>query len=432
MELLVAGLSHHTAAVGLRERIALAPEELPVALSRLVPGAGFEEGLVLSTCNRTEIYGRCDRGDRTDRGRRVFDFLATLRPSVAGEMERAFYVREGEDALRHLFRVASGLDSMVVGEHEITRQLGEAYELARRSGTAGPLLHRAVPRALQIGKRIRTETGISRGVSSVAGAAVALAERVFRDVSACRVVTIGAGETVESALRALRPRAAGKLVILNRSPERAQRLAAACGGEAGGLDQIPRRVAEADIVIAATAAAEPLVRRADLAPLAKGRDRPWLFLDLGVPRDVDPAVADLPSVLLHGVDDLRAIADRSLAQRAAEVPKAEAIVASAVTEFRSRRRGMDAEPAIRALLNDLLGVRGDVLAGERELTPESRDAVERATGRLVDKLLRRLAPRMKDGTADPRTILDAFGIEAPATPEDPRESPGSGESGDRS
>jgi glutamyl-tRNA reductase len=390
--------------------VALPPDELPHALEALVRRAGFDEGLLLSTCNRTEVYGRCDAPERS---RRATEFLTSLRGGVPG-IERHLYVREGDDALRHLFRVASGLDSMVVGEVEIQRQLSDAYEAARRAGTAGPLLHRAVPRALQIGKRVRTETGIARGVSSVAGAAVALAERIFRDVATCRVVTVGAGETVETALRALRPRASGPLVVLNRTLDRAARVAAAWGGAAGPLTELREHLADADIVVAATAASAPLVRVEDVAPFAARRGRPLLFLDLGVPRDVEPAVRDLPDVLLHDVDDLQSIADRSLAQRAAEVPRAEAIVASAVTEFRQRRRQMEAEPAIRALLDNLLGVRGDVVAGEKDLTPDAQEAVERATGRLVDKLLRRLAPRMKDGTANPRTVLDAFGIESSA------------------
>lgn len=422
MDLLVAGLSHRTAPVDLRERVALPPDEVPHALEALVRRAGFEEGLLLSTCNRTEVYGRCDAPERS---RRATDFLSTLRGGVPG-IERHLYVREGDDALRHLFRVASGLDSMVVGEVEIQRQLSDAYELARRAGTAGPLLHRAVPRALQIGKRVRTETGIARGVSSVAGAAVALAERVFRDVSTCRILTVGAGETVETALRALRPKATGPLVVLNRTVARAEKVAATWGGVAGPLSDLRHHLAEADLVIAATAATAPLVRVEDVAPLAARRGRPWLFLDLGVPRDFEPAVRDLPNVLLHDVDDLQSIADRSLAQRAAEVPRAEAIVATAVTEFRQRRRQMEAEPAIRALLDSLLGVRSDVVEGEKDLSPTEREAVERATGRLVDRILRRLAPRMKDGTANPRQVLDAFGIETEAAEEPPPSGPSEG------
>jgi glutamyl-tRNA reductase len=413
MELLVAGLSHRTAPLALRERMALAPEEVPHALERLVRAAGFIEGLLLSTCNRTEVYGRCEGPDAE---RRAHEFLTSLRPSAAPQIEGSLYVRAGDDALRHLFRVAAGLDSMVLGEHEIARQLSDAYELARRSGTAGPLLHRAVPRALQVGKQVRTETAIARGASSVAGAAVALAERVYRDLASCRVATVGAGETVETALRALRARAAGPLVVVNRTISRAEALARRHGGTAAPLDQLAARIADADVVVAATSASEPLVRRADLLPLAARRDRPWLFLDLGVPRDVEPSVADLPNVLLHDVDDLRTIADHSLARRTAEVPRAEAIVATAVTEFRRRRANLEAEPAIRSLLDALLGVRTDVLAGEEHMSPEEREAAERATGRLVDKIVRRLAPRMKDGTASPRTLLDAFGVEASEEP----------------
>jgi glutamyl-tRNA reductase len=411
MELLVAGLSHHTAPVELRERIAQPPERVPHALDRLVRGTGFLEGLLLSTCNRTEVYGRCGAGDAQQR---AVEFLESLRPAGAPALAGHVYVRQGDDALRHLFRVTSGLDSMVVGEVEIARQMSDAYALACQSGTAGPMLHRAVPRALQIGKRVRTETNLAKGVSSMAGAAVALAERVFRDLASCHVTTIGAGETVETALRALRPRATGRLVVCNRSTGRAERLAAQFGGQVAPLTDLARRVEDADIVIAATGATEPLLRAAEVEPFVRRRDRPLLVLDLGVPRDVDPAVGELPNVYLHDVDDLRAIADRSVAQRSHEIPKAEAIVATAVTEFRRRRAHLEAEPAIKALLDGMLRTRSDVLAYDEHLSPEAKEAAERATGRLVDKLLRRLAPRMKDGSTDPRHLLDAFGIEVDA------------------
>ena len=411
MELLVAGLSHHSAPVEMRERIAQPPERVPVALDRLVKALGFVEGLLLSTCNRTELYGLCGAADAD---RRALDFLDSLRPEGSPGLAGHVYVRQGDDALRHIFRVTSGLDSMVVGEVEIARQVSDAYTLACQAGTAGPMLHRVVPRALQIGKRIRTETGIAKGVSSMAGASVALAERIFRDVAKCHVVTIGAGITVEGALHALRPRAEGRLVVCNRSTERAERLAMKFGGHAAPLDDLPRRVEEADIVIAATGAVEPLLRAQSLADAMRRRDRPLLIIDLGVPRDVEPAVGSLPNVYLHDVDDLRAIADSSIAQRSHDVPRAEAIVATAVTEFRRRRAGMEAEPAIKALLSSMLGTRTEILSHEKDLSPEAKEAAERATGRLVDKLLRRLAPRLKDGSTNPRQILDAFGIEADA------------------
>lgn len=411
MELLVAGLSHHTAPVELRERIAQPPERVPPALERLVRAQGFHEGLLLSTCNRTELYGRCDTRDPD---RRAIEFLDSLRPADAPPLDGHVYFRRGDDAVRHLFRVASGLDSMVIGEVEIARQMSDAYTLACQAGTAGPLIHRAVPRALQIGKRVRTETAIAKGASSVAGAAVALAQRVFRDVSSCRVLTVGAGETVETAVRALGAETSGRLVVCNRSAERAERLAAKHGGVAATLGDIARHLADADIVIAATSATEPLVRAEDVRDAMRRRDRPMLLLDLGVPRDIEPATADVEGVYLHDVDDLREISERTLSARAAELPKAESIIATAVTEWSRRRTGMEAEPAIKALLGNMLEARSDVLGHEKNLSPEAREAAERATGRLVDKILRKLAPRMKDGTANPRQILDAFGIAAPA------------------
>jgi glutamyl-tRNA reductase len=415
MDLFVAGLSHHTAPLALRERIALPPEETPKALDRLLHDEGFPEGFILSTCNRTEVYVR---GDGDDAARRALAFFEKLRPSAWEELRGHVRLIGGDDAVRHLFRVAAGLDSLILGEPQIARQMSDAYDLACSAGGAGPLLRRAVPRALQVGKRVRTETGIGRGIASVAGAAAGLAERVFRDVPGCSILTIGAGETVETALAALRKDARGRLVVANRTPARAEALAARFGGVAAPLADVARLASECDVVVAATAATEPLLLARELSPhLAKRGARPLLVLDLGVPRDVEAAVGEIAGVYVHTIDDLHAIAERGRAERAAEAPKAEAIVTAALSDFKRRRRELDVEPAIKALLDGMLDVRQAALAGEKGLTPEERAAAERVSGKLVDKLLRRLAPRLKDGTATPREILDAFGIE---TPEDPQ------------
>ncbi len=411
MDLCVAGLSHHTAPLALRERVALPPDETPRALDRLVHDDGFPEGLILSTCNRTEVYVR---GDGDDVARRVLAFFEKLRPAAWDEVRPHVRFVGGDDAVRHLFRVAAGLDSLILGEPQIARQMSDAYDLACSAGAAGPLLRRAVPRALQVGKRVRTETGIGRGIASVAGAAAGLAERVFRDVSKCSILAVGAGETVATALTALRPRAEGPLVVANRGAERAQALAARFGGTWAPLADVARLAAEADVIVAATAANEPLVVARELAPhLARRGSRPLLVLDLGVPRDVEPAVGEFPGVYLHTIDDLHAIAERGRAERASEAPKAEAIVAAALSDFKRRRRDLDAAPAIKALLDGMLDVREAALSGEKGLTPEERAAAERVSGKLVDKLLRRLAPRLKDGSVAPRELLDAFGIDTP-------------------
>jgi len=411
MDLLVAGLSHHTAPLALRERFALAPDQVPHALDRLVHAEGFPEGLILSTCNRTEIYARPGGADAAGR---VRAFLERLRPEIAAELRRHVYLREGDEAVQHLFRVAAGLDSLIVGEPEIVRQMSDAYGLACSAGTAGPVLHRVVPRALQVGKRVRTDTGLARGIASVAGAAVGLAGRVFRDVSTCSILAIGAGETVATALTALRPQTEGRLVVANRTLGRAEILAARFRGTAAPLADAARLAGEVDIVVAATASPDPHLLVRDLGPhVARRGARPLLILDLGVPRDVEAAVGELPGVYLHSVDDLHSIAARGRAERAAEVPKAEAIVATALSDFKRRRRDLDAEPAIKALLDGMLEVRESALTGEKGLSAAERAAAERVSGKLVDKLLRRLAPRLKDGSVEPRDILDAFGIEAP-------------------
>jgi glutamyl-tRNA reductase len=409
MQLLVAGVSHHTSPLGVREKLSMPPETVPSVLDRLVHAAGFPEGLVLSTCNRTEIY---TRPAAADSAQRAVAFIESLAPDAPSAIRDHVYVREGDAAVSHLFRVVAGLDSLVLGEPEIVRQMSDAYGMACSAGTAGPLLHRAVPRALQVGKRVRTETGIARGVASVAGAAVELAGRVFRDLSTCSILTIGAGDTVALALKALRPQTNGRLVVANRTAARAERVAAQFSGTAASLADVARLAADADIVVAATGATSPHLLRAELAAhLVNRGSRPLLILDLGVPRDVEPSVAQLPGVYLHSIDDLHAIAERGRAERAGEVPKAEAIVAGAISEFKRRRRDLDAAPAIKALLDGMLDVRESALTGEKDLTDAERDAAERVTGKLVDKLLRRIAPHLKDGSVDRRRILDAFGID---------------------
>jgi glutamyl-tRNA reductase len=411
MELLVAGLSHHSAPLALRERIALAPDEVPGALDRLVHGEGFAEGLILSTCNRTEVYARPD-AEKDER--RALAFFESLRPAAWPELRDHVYVRQGDAAFSHLFRVAAGLDSLILGEPEIVRQMSDAYGVACSAGAAGPVLHRAVPRALQVGKRVRTETSITRGIASVAGAAAGLADRVFRDVAACSVLAIGAGETVETALRALRVRATGRLVVANRTEARGIAVAARHGGTFAPLADAPRVAAESDIVVAATASPEPLLAVRALEPhLARRGTRPLLILDLGVPRDVEHAVGEMPGVYLHTIDDLHAIAERGRAERALEIPRAEAIVAMALSDFKRRRRDLEAEPAIKALLDGMLDVRRQTLSAEKGMTDAERAAAERVSGKIVDKLLRRLAPRLKDGSVAPRDLLDAFGIDAP-------------------
>ena len=409
--LIVAGISHRTAPLELRERIALPPGDQPRALGRLVPGGGLSEALVLSTCHRTEIYGRAqgEEGGAAD-VLAVAGTLEELRPGVAEAFSAHGYRHVGEAALAHLFRVVSGLDSVVLGEHEIAGQVSRAYALACSAGTAGPYLHRAVPRAIQVGRRVRAETRLGRGTASVAGAAVALVERVFRDVTSCRVLGVGAGDTVATALRVLRGRGVTEFEIANRTPERARLLAAELDGDVAGLEGLGARVARADVVVAATDAREPLVRLGDVGPHLRERgSRPLVVLDLGVPRDVDPLLGSRPGVYVYTVDDLEGIANAGRERRRDDVPRAEAIVHGAVAQFRLRRRELEAAPAIRALLDGLLHERGAALHREHGLGEEARAVAERVTGRMIDRIVRRLAPGIKSGELPTAALLDALG-----------------------
>lgn len=421
MELLIAGLSHHTAPLALRERVAVTADASTSVLVRLRESLGCQESLVLSTCNRTEVYVRpgssgAPRPEALLAAMRGYDDGSDVCEALRGHV----YTRDGEAALGHLFRVAAGLESMVLGEHEILRQVSDAYDAARAAGSAGPVLHRCIPRALQVGKRVRSETDIARGVTSVAGAMVDLASRVFRDLSQASIVTIGAGRTVRTSLLALRSRSRGPLTVLNRSPAAAQELAAEFGGVAGTLDDAHSAAGSADVVITATGAAEPLLRCAELAPFVRARrGRPLLVIDLGVPRDVEPSVAKLDEVYVYDVDHLQSAAERGRRERELELPRAEEIVLAALTQFRVRRDRLDADPSIRAVLDALLTLRRDVVDGERGLTDAERSAADRVTGKLVDRLLRRFAPRLARRDDAAAALLETFGIAPPERPDDP-------------
>jgi glutamyl-tRNA reductase len=298
--------------------------------------------------------------------------------------------------------------------------VSDAYATSRSAAVAGPVLHRCVPRALQVGKRVRSETDISRGVTSVAGAAVSLAQRVFRDLSGASVVAVGAGRTVRSALTALRAQWQGALVVLNRTEARATELAAEFDGASGPLDHLQSALARADVVIAATGAAQPLLTVALLAPLVRARrGRPLLVLDLGVPRNVEPGVGRLEEVYLYDVDLLEGVAEQGRREREREVPRAEEIVRAALVQFRERRERLDADPSIRAVLDTLLTLRRDVVDGERGLTDAERAAADRVTGKLVDRLLRRIAPRLARRDDAAAALLASLGIVDAPDPDDP-------------
>lgn len=342
MNLFCVGLSHHTADVATRERYAR-----PGALeANLRAQAGCAEALLLSTCNRVELYGVAERTPSLEE---IARFLRAT--EWAGELNDAdaFYRHEGEDCAQHLFRVVSGLDSMVVGETEVLGQAKQAYAAARESGGAGPYLHRLFQRAFRVAKQVRTETDITRGAVSVGSAAVELAGKIFGDLKKRKVLILGAGETSEKTARALASRGVSDLRVSNRSGERAAELAEAVGGRAVPFVGWEHQCREIDILISSTAAPEPLLTREKLAPILHVRwERPLFIIDIAVPRDVAPDVNEMEGVFLYDIDSLQSIADQSRAQRREQTAVAEEIIAGHVSDFAGWLRGARGESRVRA------------------------------------------------------------------------------------
>lgn len=344
MPVVVVGLSHRTAPVEVRECLAFPETDIPAALAGVCERGLAAEAVILSTCNRVELYAATDLDPATAlTGLRAY-LLENRR--YTGPADVAFYTLSEPQSLEHLFRVVSGLDSMVLGETEIAGQAKKAYDLALRAGATGRRLNRAFQRAFSVAKQVRTETQIQRGSVSVASVAVDLAERIFASLERCTVMVLGAGDTGEKAAKALLSRGAHSLVVTNRSFERAAALAAELGGRAVPFDDWSAEFARVDILISSTAAPGYVLDRARLAALLPARrGRPLLLIDIAVPRDIDPAVNQLDGVFLYDIDDLQAIADEALRQRQEEIARCEQIIRARVRDLLETAPGPLAAPA---------------------------------------------------------------------------------------
>jgi len=336
MNLFCVGLSHHTASVQTRERYAAQR-----SAATLRTQSGCAEALMLTTCNRVEVYGSAAAPVGTE------EILRCLVNGDAadGEEVKAFYRYEGEACVQHLFRVVAGLDSMVIGETEILGQVKKAYESARECSGAGPVLHRLFQRAFRVAKQVRSSTDITRGAVSVGSVAVDLAEKIFGDLGRRSVLILGAGDTSERTARALSSRGVTDIRVSNRSLERAENLAATVGGRAVAFSDWAGQCGEIDILISSTAAEEPLLTSQILAPMIRERsDRPLFIIDIAVPRDVAPEVNELEGVYLYDIDSLQSIAQQSLALRRQQMAAAEEIIATHVADFRERFGRASAAP----------------------------------------------------------------------------------------
>ena len=337
MSIVVVGLSHRSAPVALRERFAFAEGRVPVALNQLRAAGITTEAVVLSTCNRVEIYAASPLA--ADQACAEIRKFLVAQHAYEGALGDALYALAEPQSLHHLFKVAAGLDSMVIGETEIFGQLKKAYDLAFTHKHTGALLNKAFQRAFNVAKHIRTETNIQRGSVSVMSAAVELAEKIFTSLAEHEVLVIGAGETSEKTARALQSRGVKNITVTNRSPERAAALATELNARTVPFEHWPEAFETIDIAVSSTAAPQPILDRARLEPLMKRRKhRPLLLIDIAVPRDIDPAVSALENVYLYNVDDLQSIANDYLKLRHEEVARCEQIIAEKVAALLEANR----------------------------------------------------------------------------------------------
>jgi glutamyl-tRNA reductase len=380
------GISHLTAPVAVRERMSFTPDQIPISLRSVAGLPGVHEALILSTCNRTEIYAEL----QGDGGAALAAWLAAERSSDDPGVKERFYIHEGDAALQHLFRVACGLDSQILGEPQILGQIKEAYELARIVDTAGNRLHRIFQFAFAVAKQVRTDTHIGENPVSVAYTAVRLVRQVFSRFEPLTVLLIGAGETVELAARHLHEQGARRMIIANRTVSRARELAEQFQAYAIGLDEIPAHLGEADIVIASTGSPEPILHRRDVQAAFRGRKhRPLLIVDIAVPRDVAGDVAGMEDVYLFTIDDLHKVVEENLQSRRVAAQEAEALIQAQVGRFNEQQRGLDAVPAIRALREHAAGLRDQTLEQARQRLAHG-EPPEQVLRFLADTLSNRL------------------------------------------
>lgn len=422
MHLLLVGVSHRTAPVELRERLDFQARGLEPALRAVTASSDVREAVVLSTCNRAELYVVCDD---VMRGRmNLVDFIAKFHGVDGTALEAHLYDRVDVEAARHLFRVAAGLDSLVVGEPQILGQVKEAHAAAGAAHAAGPLLNRLFHSSFGVGKRVRTETGLGSGAVSVSFAAVALARKIFGDLKGRNVLVIGAGEMGKLTALHMKSQGAHRVTIVSRTLGHAARTAQAIGGaSAAPWEEIDTLLGAADIVITATGAATPILTKAHVESIMRPRrGRPLFIIDIALPRDVEPASGEIEQVFLYNIDDLRAAVQENLARRATEVTRAEAIVSEEVERFGGWLRARGAIPTVVALRQRFEHVRRSELDRLAAALPaETRERVEDITRLIVEKLLLMPTEQLKS-LSDAETIgaySDAltrlFGLQPPVS-----------------
>jgi glutamyl-tRNA reductase len=413
MNIVLVGISHKTAPVEMRERLAFSESHLHDALGELVDQDSLEEGLIVSTCNRVELLASAPSG--ADRGLgRLMDFLCGFHCLEPGALNGHLYRHADSDAIKHVFRVTSSLDSMVVGESQILGQVKEAYQHAVDAGTIGRVLSQLMNRALHVAKRIRTETGVAQNPVSVSSVAVELARKIFDELSDKTVLLVGAGETGELAARSLIEAGTSKLIVTNRTAGRGEEIARKFGGRAVSFETLYGALPSSDIVLCATGAPDYVIRSAETRKALKSRKRgPLLFIDISVPRNIDPSVADIENTFLLDVDDLESIVKTNLREREYEAQAAETIIEAEVQHFNKLLRSLDIGPAVVEIKQLLSQMAASEFKRSRkrlgDLSPDQEAAIQHVLlPALVNKLSHPLIVHLRNapGDREPNEIID--------------------------
>lgn len=401
MALIVCGINHLTAPVAVRERVVFAPEQTPAALRALTAEPGVEEVAILSTCNRTEIYA-----SSSGSGIELRRWLAQQHGVDEGVLAQSSYIHEELAAIRHLMKVACGLDSLVLGEPQILGQVKSAYVVGRESGTISSFLNQAFQLAFSIAKRVRTETAIGQSPVSVAYAAVSLSQQIFADLSKTRALLIGAGETIELVARHLHDKRIGAITVANRTLSRAEELARTFGANAILLSDIPDVLHRADVVISSTASQLPVLGKGAVeSALKRRKHRPMFMVDIAVPRDIEPEVDKLKDVYLYTVDDLTGVVEENKRNRASAASLAEEIIEQGVLDWQKQLRGLRAVGTIRAFRRSVEQIRDAELQRALQALHSGQPSAEvlhaLAHG-LTNKLLHTPTTRLKQAGEDGR------------------------------
>jgi len=405
MQLSLVGLSHHTAPVEVRERLHFPEKDIPPALHALRERPGVGEAMIFSTCNRVEVLARLEDG--LEALPLLADFLASTRRVAPESFQSYLYHHSQRDAVRHVFRVAASLDSMIVGEPQVLGQVKAAYATARAVGTVGSVLDEVLTHTFAVAKKVRAETGISASAVSVSYAAVELARKIFGSLEGRNVFVIGAGKMSELAARHLLHSGAQAIFVTNRTYARAQELATQWGGRAIQFDDLLNHVAHADIILSSTGCPHYIIKKEDgVRFLAERRNRPMFFIDIAVPRDIDPDLNSLDNIFVYNIDDLEQVVAANRRVRQQEAVRAEDIVEREVDWLLARLKRLELAPTIVALQEKLHALRQQELERARlgTLTPEQRAAVEEMSRALVNKILHLQLTQLKRLPQEPNGL----------------------------